>query len=387
MSKSTARAAIRRRRRQKKFRYYSAILVLLVVCLYPNFWSLNPENQIIGNKPQADVAAPPLATEVPTQPAETQPSQDIKSAAVAITISAAGDVTLGGDPRSESESAFVSTFKKQGKDYGYFLKNVRPIFAADDLTIINFEGTLTTSSDYVKNKQFCFRGDPSYANILKRGSVEMVNLDNNHVMDFKERGYLDTQNNLTAAGIGYSGRGTTAIRVVKGVRIGFCGFSAWDVELSTVKQQIAELKSRCDLVIASFHWGKESKNKANGTQIKYGHAAVDAGADLVLGHHPHVVQGIETYKGKYIAYSLANFCFGGNRNPADKDTFILQQTFLVTPDSVEDGGLMIIPCSISSKKGTNNYQPTPLEGSEAFRVLDRIESYSGQFEEYPKLYS
>ena len=175
--------------------------------------------------------------------------------------------------------------------------------------------------------------------------------------------------------------------MVKGVRIGFCGFSAWDVELATVKTQISELKARCDLVIASFHWGKEGKNKANSTQIQYGHAAVDAGADLVLGHHPHVVQGIETYKGKYIAYSVANFCFGGNRNPKDKDTFILQQTFLVTPDSVKDGGLMVIPCSISSKKGTNNYQPTPLEGAEAFRILDRIESYSRQFEKFPRLYS
>ena len=97
----------------------------------------------------------------------------------------------------------------------------------------------------------------------------------------------------------------------------------------------------------------------------------------MLGHHPHVLQGIEVYNGKNIVYSLGNFCFGGNSNPADKDTMIFQQTFTVeNGELAADNVTNIIPCSVSSESGYNNYQPTPLEGDEAERVRGRIEEYS-----------
>ncbi|MGN1162085.1 MAG: CapA family protein, partial [Candidatus Fimenecus sp.] len=101
------------------------------------------------------------------------------------------------------------------------------------------------------------------------------------------------------------------------------------------------------------------------------------GADLVIGHHPHVLQGVESYKGKMIAYSLGNFCFGGNQNPRDKDTMIFRQTFTVTGSGVaSDENYEIIPCSISSTSGRNNYQPTPAEGSEKQRIIDKIQKFS-----------
>lgn len=96
-----------------------------------------------------------------------------------------------------------------------------------------------------------------------------------------------------------------------------------------------------------------------------------------MGHHPHVLQGVEKYKGKYIAYSLGNFCFGGNKNPTDKDTMIFQQTFTVTAEGVEiNDNINIIPCSLSSVSSHNDYCPTPLEGDAAKRVQDKIEQYS-----------
>lgn len=133
------------------------------------------------------------------------------------------------------------------------------------------------------------------------------------------------------------------------------------------------------MIITVFHWGSERETVPDSNQIALAHAAVNYGADLVVGHHPHVLQGIEEYRGKYIVYSLANFCFGGNSAPSDMDTMIFQQTFTIRNGEVlADENINIIPCSISSASGYNNYQPTPAEGSEAERILQKIESLSEQ---------
>ena len=117
--------------------------------------------------------------------------------------------------------------------------------------------------------------------------------------------------------------------------------------------------------------------QCNSTQTKLGRAAVDYGADLVIGHHPHVIGSIEKYNGKYICYSLGNFCFGGNRNPEDKDTFIFRQTFTVSDDgAASDAGIEIVPCRISSTTRRNDYQPTIYGEEDAKRVLKRLNEYS-----------
>ena len=119
------------------------------------------------------------------------------------------------------------------------------------------------------------------------------------------------------------------------------------------------------------HTGRAQQVKDNIAKVK------SEGADIVCGHHPHVLQGIETYKGKKIVYSLGNFCFGGNSNPSDKDTMIFQQTFTITKDGVKaDNVTNIIPCSLSSERNRNNYQPTPATGSEAERIMKKIKDRS-----------
>lgn len=123
--------------------------------------------------------------------------------------------------------------------------------------------------------------------------------------------------------------------------------------------------------------GTEKETVPDETQIQLGHIAVDEGADLVIGSHPHVIQGYEKYNGRYIVYSLGNFCFGGNPNPSDKDCMIFQQTFTVTGNDVAtDDNINVIPCSISSVSNSNNYQPTPATGDEKTRIEAKIKKSS-----------
>ena len=133
-------------------------------------------------------------------------------------------------------------------------------------------------------------------------------------------------------------------------------------------------------MVACCHWGRERENTPEEYQKTLGRKCIDWGADLVIGHHPHVLQGVEEYQGKFILYSLGNFCFGANRNPKDKDCMIFQQTFTFL-DGVkqEDRQIRAIPCSISSAAGKNDYKPTPAQGEEAGRILDRINAYSQDF--------
>jgi len=149
---------------------------------------------------------------------------------------------------------------------------------------------------------------------------------------------------------------------IKGVKVGLVGIYELKDHLGReqqLKDNIAKVKADgAELVIVIFHWGNESETVPDTNQMTLGRLAIDEGADLVCGHHPHVLQGIETYKGKNIVYSLGNFCFGGNSSPSDMDTMIFQQTFTITSDGVQaDNVTNIIPCSISSADGYNNYQP------------------------------
>ena len=140
---------------------------------------------------------------------------------------------------------------------------------------------------------------------------------------------------------------------------------------------VAENKKPDNLVIVSFHWGIEGINRPIDNQTQLGRAAVDAGADLILGTHPHVLQGIETYKGKHIVYSLGNFVFGGHSNPADKDSIIYQETFTLKDGRVETTASSILPVRISSVTTRNDYRPVLLDGGEKERVLARVDQYSG----------
>ena len=293
-----------------------------------------------------------------------------------ITISAAGDFTLGYYKGQSAGGRFDEVANNKG--YAYFMNGVRNIFEQDDLTIINLEGPLTTRG-IAKDKEFAIRGMPGYAQILTLGSIEVANLANNHTYDYQKIGYDDTISVLKDSNIGYFGEDTTYFTTINGIRVGIIGANGWsdsNVVKEKLKQRITSIKQKVDLIIVEFHWGIEKDYYPNSVQKNLAKYVIDQGANLVLGSHPHVIQGIGTYKNTNIVYSMGNFCFGANKNPSDKDTFIYRQTFILTENGIVSEEAEVIPCSISSTKTKNDYKPVVLQDVERERVLKRLTTYS-----------
>ena len=290
-----------------------------------------------------------------------------------------GDCTLGTDESFDQSTSFNAYYNEYGADY--FFKNVRSILEADDLSVVNFEGTLTEETSRA-DKTFAFKGPAKYTDILTGSSVEAANIANNHSKDYGTKSQEDTIENLSNAGIATFGYENVVVVDVKGIKVGLTGIyelAEHEQKATQIKENIQALKDAgAQIIIVNFHWGIEKEYTPNATQKKLAHLAIDEGADLVIGHHPHVLEGIEKYNGKYIAYSLGNFCFGGNKNPSDKDTMIFQQTFTIDTDGkvADDDNINIIPCSLSYSSNKNDYCPTPLEGDEAELVRQKIEKYS-----------
>ncbi len=393
-NKEELRKKRQKARRRKQAVFFGAagiVCLVLIVVIARGILDLRAEEQAAREKQNQEAAAKETETEKSQKAQENQDEETLDTVPVEeedmgvsaqVTISAAGDFTLGTDENFDYSTSLPARYEEV-QDPGYFLQNVKDIFASDDLTIVNLEGPLTTSEERA-DKQFSFKGDPSYTGILTNGSVEACNLANNHSKDYGIQGYEDTIANVEAAGIKTFGYERTAIWETNGVKVGLAGVYELAEGMDCQDDMTATIQSLkdagADLVIVSFHWGVEKENYPDETQQTLAHAAIDQGADLVLGHHPHVLQGIEKYQGKYIVYSLGNFCFGGNKNPSDKDTMIFQQTFtLENGEVVEDDAINIIPCRISSEDDYNNYQPTPAEGEEAQRILGRIQEYSQSF--------
>lgn len=298
-----------------------------------------------------------------------------------VTVSAVGDCTLGTDESFNTSTSFNAYEAMNGTSY--FFQNVRSILEADDATFANFEGTLTTETAR-EAKEYAFKGDPSYTQILTDGSIDVVTLANNHSSDYGAKSLTDTEEALDAAGIDYCIGDKIAIKEVNGIPTAFIGIYVLNDGMAReeqVKQTIAVAKQQgAKLVIVAFHWGTEKATEPDETQKSLAHTAIDCGADLVVGHHPHVLQAIEYYKGKYIAYSLGNFCFGGNSAPSDMDTMIFQQTFTIEKGEVQAAAAAtVVPCSISSTAGYNDYQPTPTEGDASASVIDRLNTMSANY--------
>lgn len=374
-----AKAALKKLELKKKYKLFKEKLpedkkartiiladIVLVVLLIFTLLLVGCKNLLTGGKKQKEETAISEEMEKTTKR---------KNKTVSFTISAVGDCTFGTDENFAYEGSMPAKYDEVG-DFNYFFENVKSVFEEDDLTIVNFEGTLTDSTTR-EDKQFAFKADKSYAEILTDGFVEAANLANNHSKDYGEQSYNDTMDALDEAGITNFGYDRVAIKKVKGIKVGLVGTYVLADGLGvkdSMEKNIQDLKDEgAQVIIASFHWGEEKAEYPNDVQVELAHAAIDAGADLVLGHHPHVLQGIEQYKGKNIVYSLGNFCFGGNMYPSDMDTMIFQQTFTLKGGKLqEDNVTNIIPCSISSVEDYNNYQPTPAAGEKETEILNKI---------------
>ena len=370
-----------KKRAYKKSRYYrrrqqiterlligcGAVLILLLLIILVRGCSARKNGAIKTN------ASAKSQDETSASDADLTPTPTM--APVSLTVSVVGDCTLGTDENFDYDTSLNACYDNYGADY--FFSNVKSIFSTDDLTIANFEGTLTDSEER-EDKEYAFKAPAEYAGILTSGSVEAVNTANNHSHDYGDQGYEDTISALDSAGILNFGYDKTIVTEVKGVKVGLVGIYELKDHLERkeqLKQNIAKVKAEgAQVTIVIFHWGNEKEEVPDSNQTTLAHLAIDEGADLVCGHHPHVLQGIEEYKGKNIVYSLGNFCFGGNQHPSDMDTMIFQQTFTVDQNGVKaDNVTNIIPCSVSSDSDYNNYQPTPAEGDEATRILSKIQ--------------
>ncbi|MEE1304358.1 MAG: CapA family protein [Agathobacter sp.] len=299
-----------------------------------------------------------------------------------ITITATGDCTLGKTQSQGYSGSFWSYYDNNGPDY--FFKGVRDVFESDDFTLINLECVLTNSENRVE-KTFNLKGKPEYTAIMTGSSVEACSLGNNHTMDYGEESLTDTQNALDSAGIVYGyndhvGTYTTEDGLVIGI-VSASLLSMSEDRVDYLKNGIESLKGQnVDLIIASCHWGIERQYYPNEYQQSVAHQLIDCGADVVIGNHPHVLQGIEVYNGKVICYSLGNFCFGGNLNPSDKDTMMFQQTFkFVDGELQSDIDVRIIPCRLSSTTGHNDFQPTIMTDNNKQRIIDNVNSYSSPY--------
>ncbi len=350
----------------------SAILVLCGAALIVSQFK-EPEPQWIPpatdpttqptTQPTETTAAPTETTEAPTEPQNQ-----------VYTLTFTGDCTLGTEYGSMSYSG--SFVKVVGDNYGYPFENVLDLFQNDDCTFINFEGVLADGGTPAV-KRFRFRGPTSYINILTQNSIEVANLANNHAHDFGEEGYKNTRQTMEEAGIFFAGhQECTVITTQSGLKIGMYSINFF-MDEADLKKDIAWMREQgAQVIVASMHCGDEGVYAPTAKQQSYAKLFIDNGVDIVWGHHPHVLQRIEKYKDGIIYYSLGNFSFGGNHDPRDKDSVVLQQQIVITPEGeVSLGELKIIPCRLSSKTNYNDFRPTPLEeGTEEYnRVLSKLD--------------
>lgn len=324
--------------------------------------------------------APETTTQAPTTvPETTEAPTTIPPEPEVFTLTFTGDFTPGCKPGQEKNpKSYLGTV---GDDYEFPFANLRETFEADDFTFINMEVVLGKVGKQA-NKTFVFYGPEEYVQIMTSSSVEAVTLANNHTEDFGIEGYENTKRVLDENDVVYVEEDKTTLYTTKsGLVIGLYADS-FDFVESEVRENVAALEERgAEIIICAFHWGTEGAYRHNDKQTRYAHAAIDAGADIVVGNHPHVLQEMEVYNGGLIFYSLGNFSFGGNNSPKDYDSAVVQQQVIREYDgTIRLGELKIIPIRISTDPNRNNYQPIPYEvDSEGYnRVLEKLNgTYTG----------
>lgn len=323
-------------------------------------------------------------TEAPVPETEQEPASEVEREPViwTVKITAVGDCTLGPTQKQPYSVNFHSYYDKYGENY--FFDGVREVFEADDFTLVNLECVLSNSDDRVE-KTWNLKGKPEYVGIMTNSSVEGCSLGNNHTFDYGQAGLDETREVLNEAGIVFGFNEHTDIYTTgSGVKIGIVSasqLSADEKHANYIRDGIQELRDKgADLVIASCHWGIEGDHYPNDYQRTLAHNIIDWGADLLIGTHPHVLQGIELYNGKVICYSLGNFCFGGNLNPQVKDTAIYEQTFTFVDGELQTDIMAdIIPCRISSTDSRNDFQPTIAEGEKWEKIIKDMNDYSQSY--------
>ncbi|MEK7841619.1 MAG: CapA family protein [Deltaproteobacteria bacterium] len=314
-----------------------------------------------------------------TAPAISNGDDDI------ITILAVGDIYLGGS---------AAPYLKQNS-YSYPFEPTKNILKDSDIAVANLEAPLTHRRDAFMEKEFILKMDPDAAGAIKAAGFDVVTLANNHIMDYGQDGLQDTINFLDKAELKHTGAGkdlknarTPAIISIKNKKIAFLAYSKVFPEefyatkesggtaqgiFEYVRYDIMEIKKQVDFVIVSFHWGEELMKYPKEYQIKLAHLAIDSGAGLIIGHHPHVLQGVERYKNGLIFYSLGNFAFGSVSQSIPEGMIAI-----VKFSNNRIGSAEIIPLNVNNKEVL--FQPKPLQGEKAENAIKNIQEVSDRFQ-------
>lgn len=296
-----------------------------------------------------------------------------------VILTVAGDCVLGSEEKTRaSPASFDSVVAEKGMDWPF--SGLEELFGADDLTLVNLECVLKDSaSGKTPDKWYNFRGPTGFAEILSLGSVETVNIANNHFIDYGTRGRTSTQKTLEEAGISYSGYESLYVAEVKGVKIGFGGIreTRYHQDRSVMQKDIEALRAKgCDVVVYSCHFGAEYERTHNDAQTQMARQAIDWGADVVVGHHPHVAQGVEAYHGGVILYSLGNCVFGGNLELTEFDGLAARLSFWFKQGVYQGAEVTLVPILTTGSQPANDFRPVPAQGEDKARIMGKVQNDS-----------
>lgn len=297
-----------------------------------------------------------------------------------VVITSVGDIMLAGSGEK--------TYAIKGYDYPFAA--IRHILRQGDIVIGNLEAPITVASNKFIEKKFRFKTNPKAAAALKNAGFTHLSLANNHILDFGAEGLRETLKLLDQCEINHAGAGSDISSArkagktsVKGLKISFLSYSLTYPEeffagkdrfgtapgyAQIISADIELEKKTADCVIVSFHWGGEGLDKPKPYQIATAHKAVDAGADIVIGHHPHVLQGVELYGKGVIFYSLGNFTFGSSSKSAQRSMIAR----IIFDSGIKE--IEIIPLNVLNDEV--RFQPKPLEGKRAEKVAKTVNSLS-----------
>ncbi|MBR4458143.1 MAG: CapA family protein [Clostridia bacterium] len=298
-----------------------------------------------------------------------------------VTVTFGGDAVIGTrEAWMKREDAFPAFIEKYGMAYPF--SGLQSVFAHDDMTMINLECVLKANkAGEDKEKWYRFRGMPSWAQVLTDGSIEQVNIANNHHIDYGSAGKKETRAALEAINMPYSGYGYTYIFEQDSHKIGFAGIreTTFFQGKNRVAEEIKSLRDAgCEVVVYTGHWGVEYSAAHNEIQMEVAKAAVAAGADLVMGGHPHVVQGISVLEDVPVVWSLGNLMFGGTIELTEYDALLVQAQFVFGVEGYEGCTLELIPIIVSGRfrENINDYRPVLAENADKYRILQKIQADS-----------
>ncbi|CAM3992718.1 CapA family protein [Cohnella lubricantis] len=331
-----------------------------------------------GTPTGSDSDAPGTPDEPAGGPADTQDQ---------VTLAFVGDILTA--------STVGSYMDKNGVDYPF--EYAAASLQAADITAGNLETPITNREDPAENKTYVFRGKPEYLTGIKNAGFDVLSLANNHTLDHGWEGLSDTMDYLDDAELQHMGSGvdaeeafTPVIIESHGIRVAYIGVThvvpdgSWKAgenhpglaDTYNTKPAVAAIQSAkelADIIVVMVHWGNEREQQPEQAQFDVGHTFVDAGADLVIGSHPHVLQGFEYYNGKWIAYSLGNFIFTTNGNS------VTQQTGVLKAACTKDGA-----CGMNFEPMfAHNFQPSPMKPEEGALLLAELsdKSYGAKVDE------